>query len=219
MFMVDLGKAIQVIGSNGYTRKLSLDDCVIMYDNNSKIPIFPIIYQYATRLALCQRTIDINIWQQKTTRIWKVPNELLPSVRDAMSKIDSFQEALVQYDGIDFNEITSILAEAPFISDKVAEQKDKLWNEFLRFVGVANISYQKKERNISDEINAMMGGTIVSRFDRYKPRLKAIEEINEKFSEYLPNGQLELEYYDGLPNSKEQDEPEGEVVTDDASYI
>ena len=38
--MVDLGKTIQVIGSNGYTRKLSLDDCVIMYDNNSKIPIF-----------------------------------------------------------------------------------------------------------------------------------------------------------------------------------
>ena len=74
MFMVDLGKTIQVIGSNGYTRKLSLDDCVIMYDNNSKIPIFTIIYQYATRLALCQRTIDINIWQQKTTRIWKVPN-------------------------------------------------------------------------------------------------------------------------------------------------
>ena len=46
------------------------------------------------------------------------------------------------------------------------------------------LSFQKKERNISDEIQAMQGGTIASRYERFEPRKKAIEE-REKAKEKL----------------------------------
>ena len=78
-----------------------------------------------------------------------------------------------------------VLAPAPFVADKVEDSKDKIWNEFLRLIGVANVSFQKKERAIRDEILALQGGTIASRFSRYEPREKAILEINKKFAKNL----------------------------------
>ena len=77
-------------------------------------------------------------------------------------------------------------------------QKDKMYNEFLRLIGIANLSYQKKERNISDEIQAMQGGTIASRYSRFDPRKKAVEQINKKWGT-----NIEVAYYDGLPKSGE----------------
>ena len=49
-------KRIQVISQNGYTRVLSRDEFVIMYDNNGRYPLWLDILQYAERMALCTRT-------------------------------------------------------------------------------------------------------------------------------------------------------------------
>ena len=76
--------------------------------------------------------------------------------------------------------------------------KDKIYNEFLRLIGIANLSYMKKERNIKDEINAMQGGTVASIFSRLEPREKAIDEINKKFGT-----KIEVSYYDGIPKTSE----------------
>lgn len=63
-------------------------------------------------------------------------------------------------------------------------------------IGIANLSYQKKERNIKDEISAMQGGTVASRYSRFDPRQKAIELINDKFGT-----NIEVQYYDGIPTT------------------
>lgn len=93
--------------------------------------------------------------------------------------------------------------------------KDKLWSEFLRLIGVSNLSYQKKERNISDEIQAMQGGTIASRYSRFEPRKRAVDEINEKFAEYLDGKKIEVKYYDGIPTTKEEFEESFEDIEDE----
>lgn len=87
------------------------------------------------------------------------------------------------------------------------------------------MNFQKKERNIKDEVLASQGGTVASRFSRFEPRKKAVDEINQKFrrlilddgTAVLPNGEIEVEYYDGLPASQEQDEADfiEEGVDDD----
>ena len=45
----------------------------------------------------------------------------------------------------------------------------------------------------------MQGGTIASRFSRFEPRQRAIDEIKEKFGI-----KLEVSYYDGIPTSVEE---------------
>lgn len=190
---------IQVISMNGYTRKLKRDEFVIMYDNNGRYPLWLDILQYAERLALDTRTIDINIAQQKTPRIWKTKQEKEQSLKAMINNVDSFENIVASYEDLDLDDIQIVLEPAPFVADKIDMHKDKDWNEFLRLIGISNLSYQKKERNIKDEIYAMQGGTIASRYSRFEPRQRAVEEINKKFGT-----NIEVKYYDGIPTSEKE---------------
>lgn len=187
---------IQVIGRNGYTRKLSQGEYVIMWDNRSKQALIYDILQYAERTAQIQRTIDINVAQQRCPRIWKTKTENLKTIKDLINGISSNNEAILTYDNLEIEDTTAILEPAPFVADKLSDQKDKIWNEFLRLIGIANTSFQKKERNIRDEVFISQAGTIASRFTRFNSRVDAIDKINKKW-----DLNLEVEYYDGLPTT------------------
>ena len=190
---------IQVISRNGYTRVLNKDEFVIMYDNNGRYPLWLDILQYSERMAQATRVIDINLGQQKTPRFWKTKTEKEKSVKDMINNVDGYENVVITYNDIDLDDTTVVLEPAPYVADKVDIEKDKIYNEFLRLIGIANLSYQKKERNISDEIQAMQGGTIASRYSRFEPRKKAIEEINKKWGT-----NIEVAYYDGIPKSNEE---------------
>lgn len=211
--------SIQVIARNGYSRTLKRDEFVIMYDNNGRYPLWLDILQYAERIAQATRTIDINIAQQKTPRFWRTKSENEKSVKDLVNNVDGYENIVLTYKDLDLDDTTIVLEPAPYVADKIDMEKDKLYNEFLRLIGVANLSYQKKERNISDEITAMQGGTIASRFSRFEPRKRAIEEINKKFANFLENP-IEVGYYDGIPTSEKElnDYLEDDEGVDDSVY-
>ena len=157
------------------------------------------------------RTIDINILQQRTPRFWKTSSDKEKSIRDIINNVDALENTVLTYEDINIDDVQLVLEPAPYVSDKIDIQKEKLWNEFLRLIGVANMNFQKKERNIKDEVLASQGGTIASRYSRFEPRQKAIEEINEKFGT-----NIEVQYYDGIPTSAKElfDYEENEVIED-----
>lgn len=192
-------QAIRVIPYFGaYNRTLykKNKEFVIMYDNEARLPLYPQIIASAERLALIKRTIDINISQQSTNRIWTAPEEKIATLKGLLEQVDSKVNTIVGYDGLDINEINSILNIAPFVADKLNDAKKEEWSEFLEMIGITSSVTQKKERLITDEVFTSMGGTIASRFNRYESRRKAIEEINETF-----RTNIEVEFYDGLPTT------------------
>lgn len=185
--------------ANGtYYKKLTRDEFVIMYDNNGRYPIFLDICQMAERIALSKRTIDVNIVQQRTPRIWKTSQDKKRSLQDMLANIDGMEENIATYESIDIDDMNVVLAPAPFVADKIDDHLDKEWAEFYRLIGVANLVEKKKERLITDEMRASQGGTIASRFSRYEPRKRAIDEINKKFGT-----NIEVSYYDGEPSTEE----------------
>lgn len=199
---------IEVFGENGYHKVLRRGEFVIMYDNMSKIPLIASINQYSTRLALLQRTIDINVSQQRTPRYWQVNNDNKKSVLDAIDGVNSYNDTIITYDGLDLGNISLTPAPAPYVTDKLSDEKDKLWNEFLRLIGVSNTTFEKKERNIKDEVILSQGGTIASRFNRFNPRKEAIDKINKMF-----DMNIEVGYYDGLPTTLKDDSEVSEDET------
>ena len=205
---------IMAIAPNGsYRRILNPDEYIIMYDNNGRYPLFLDITQYAERIALDTRTIDINILQQRTPRFWKTSSDKERSVRDIINNVDGLENMVITYEDINIDDIQLVLQPAPYVADKIDIQKEKLWNEFLRLIGIANMNFQKKERNIKDEVLASQGGTIASRYSRFEPRQKAIKQINEKFGT-----NINVRYYDGIPTSEKdaiEDIEESEVIEDD----
>lgn len=196
---------IQVYSRNGYTRVLNKNEFVIMYDNNGCYPLYLDVRQYAERYAIATRTIDVNIIQQRTPRVWQVPNGQEASLKRILEEVDSFSDSIKTYDNLNLEGIECVLQPSPFVADKVEEQKRAIKAEFLELIGISHVQYNKKERMITDEIVDSQGNTIASRFSRFEPRQKAVKEINEKFSQYLEKP-IEVCYYDNIPSSTDDEE-------------
>lgn len=208
-------KTIQVYGSNGYSRQLKQGEFVIMYDNNGRYPLLLDIQQSSERIALCKKVIDINIAQQKTPRIWLTNSDKKKTIEDILNQYDGNVETVLAYDNINLDDVNAICEPAPFVADKIDIHLEKEWAEFFRLIGIANLVEQKKERLIQDEMTASLGGTIASRYSRYEPRKRAIDEINKKFGT-----NIEVKYYDGIPTTeKEVDDyiESKEEINDDIS--
>lgn len=207
-------KKIYAYSQNGYRRKLNYGEFVIMYDNNGRYPLYLDIFQYAERLALSTRTCDINILQQRTPRFWKCKTENKKTIEDIINNVDAMANTVLTYKDIDLDDINVILEPAPYVADKIDMHKEKDWNEFLRLIGIANTNFQKKERNIKDEVLASQGGTVASRYSRFDPRQTAVELINEKFSSVLEKP-IEVSYYDGIPTTEKEEDIEN---SEDGEY-
>ena len=188
---------IQCYGSNGYrSKKLNRSEFVIMYDNTAMLPLIYKIWLLAQRISKIQRTIDININQQKTPRIWKATNNNLLSIRKFLADVEKFEDSIITYNEMDLDDIEAIVAPAPFVADKLDEiSKKNIWAEFCQLIGISMIDNEKKERLITDEIEKAQGGYVVGRYSRFLPRKRAVDEINKKFSEYLQDP-IELYCYD-----------------------
>ena len=208
-------RTIQVIARNGYTRTLKEGEFVIMYDNNGRYPLLMDIYQNAERIANCKKVIDINIAQQKTPRIWLTNSDKKKTIEDILNQYDGNIETVLAYDNINLDDVNAICEPAPFVADKIDIHLEKEWAEFFRLIGIANLVEQKKERLIQDEMTASLGGTIASRYSRYEPRKRAIDEINKKFGT-----KIEVKYYDGIPTTEKEVEnyiESKEEINDDIS--
>lgn len=195
-------KQIMARAFNGrYFRKLKEGEFVIMYDNNGRYSLYLDILQMSERISMQKRTIDINIVHQRTPRIWKTSKDKERTLKDMINNIDGMEETIATYDSIDIDDMNVVLAPAPYVADKIDLHLDKEWAEFYRLIGIANLTEQKRERLIRDEMSASLGGTIASRFSRFEPRKRAIEEINKKWGL-----NIEVSYYDGEPTTvKEED--------------
>lgn len=188
---------IMVRAKNGqFVRSLNYGEFVIMYDNDSHLPIYSNILASCERLALIKRTTDINIRQQQTNRFWKTSEENKKTVENVVNQVEANLETVLTYDNIDLSDTTSVLAPAPYVADKLNDAKKEEWAEFLELIGISNVAVQKRERLIKDEIVCSMGGTIASRYSRFESRRKALEEIKEKWGK-----NIEVEFYDGLPTT------------------
>ena len=192
-----------------FFRSLNSDEFVIMYDNALRSSIYLDILQIAERISMNKRTIDVNIVQQRTPRIWKTNKDKERTIKDLSNNIDGFEENVLTYDTLDIDEMQCVLAPAPFVADKINANLEKEWAEFYQLVGISHLQEQKKERLIIDEMNASQGGTIASRFSRFETRKRAIEEINKKFGT-----NIEVEYYDGEPSMLGGDEDVSNVLSD-----
>lgn len=176
-----------------YARK---KEFVIMWDNEAHLSMYPELIASAKRLALIKRTIDINIDQQSTNRVWKTTEDKKISLEKALQQVESKVNAIITYDDLDLNEIGAVLNIAPFVADKLNDAKKEEWSEFLESIGITSNMVNKKERLITDEVFTSMGGTIASRYNRFESRRKAVEKINEYFGT-----NIEVEFYDGLPST------------------
>lgn len=170
--------------SNGYQRTCGRSDSVIIWDNMTHWCCKDKMEIYAKRLAELDASIDINCKAQRTPILIKGSEQQQLALKNAYMAYDGNQPVIfacndfMDGDGSSFGVFTT---GAPYVADKLYELKTNLWNEALTYLGVSNISIQKKERMIKDEVQRLQGGVMANRYSREFARQQACEQINRMF--------------------------------------
>ena len=134
--------------NNGYKCRANEDNSVIIYDNVLKNSIIPGIRYYSDRLWNMDRVVDVNINAQKTPVLIKCPESQKMTLKNAYMQYDGNAPFIFAYD--DFNEegFKVLSTGAPYVAENIHDLKTRIWNEALTFVGVSNVTIQKKERRL-----------------------------------------------------------------------
>lgn len=171
----------RALAVNGYNKELTEKDSVIIWNNMIHTGSALEVEMYSERLWNIDRTIDVNINAQKTPIIIKCDEHERLTLKNLYMQYEGNMPVIYGDKNLNTKSLEAINTQAPFVSKDLYELRTQLYNEVLGVLGVSNISYQKRERLISDEVIRSMGGTIANRFTRLQPRRVACEQINEMF--------------------------------------
>lgn len=167
--------------SSGYNKILNEEDSVIIFNNMLHTNSMLEVEQYAKRLYNLDRAIDVNANAQKTPILISCDESQRLTLKNLYMKYDGNVPVIYGDKNMTPNSLKVLTTGAPFVADKLYTLKTQLWNEALTRLGISNISFQKKERLISDEVMRSQGGTIASRYSRLNARRQACEQINKMF--------------------------------------
>ena len=166
---------------NGFNYECTEDNSVIIFQNYLRVPMWLTLWQYASRLAETQRTIDINCRQQRTARIIRCNEDQRLTYLNAAKEVDEGKPWVHGDKNLDLDAFQVFDITTPYVGNELQTYKHQLWNEALTYLGVENVNTDKKERLISDEVVNNMGDVEAERFTRLNARKQACDEINKLF--------------------------------------
>jgi hypothetical protein len=169
--------------STGYTSDdMSMDKCVIMWNNYSRTPLDPWIQEYARRLMEATRTIDVNIHAQNTPVLILTDEQQRLTLKNVYVQYEGHEPVIYgNKSGFDKDAIQVLKTDAPYVADKIMQYKHDLWNEVMSFLGVGNAKQDKKERLVAAEVSANDEQIEMAREIMLKARQDACEKINKMF--------------------------------------
>lgn len=171
----------QITGANGANFHRDIGDSVIVWNNYLRCGDFDELVLYAQQAAMYTMIANININVQSTPAI------IMCDEKDKLS----LQNLFLQYDGkmplikamktLQIDDLKVVNLEAPFIADKINIQKNKVINECFSYLGINNSNQDKKERQISEEVQGNYESVLIGRDVGLLSRKKGCEMVNEMF--------------------------------------
>lgn len=169
------------VANNGYQRKCTDMDSVIIWNNMLMSPSFNDIFYYSLRLYEIDRTIDINVKAQKTPVLIRCDENERLTLLNLYKEYDGNAPVIFGDSSLRLDSLTVLSTNAPYLAGDLYQLKTNIWNEALTYLGIPNVNVNKKERMITDEVTRGLGGTMASRFSRLHARQQACEHINSMF--------------------------------------
>lgn len=158
------------------------EECILVMNNFQRVPTASTISLYAERLTEAQRAADINIKAQKTPVLLLTDKNQELTLRNIYAQYDGNSPVIIGDKSL-LNEknITSVSTEAKFVANDIREYMTSIWNDFLCFLGINNLSTEKKERLITSEANSNNELINMNMQSYLIPRKQACKEFNAKF--------------------------------------
>ena len=200
-----------VYGENGkYNKDISVDDGVLIRNNPLGTSDFPTLEVFAKRIDDVEMTQDVNLFQQCMPKVILADEDSKLTVKNVINQIRNFKFVITGKKSLANNISQSDVLDtsAPYILDKLQQQKTDLKNELLTYLGINNNNNVKKERMIVDEVNANNEYTSINLDLMFDLREKACKEINEKFGLNITVKKREVEQDGEVYNNSRGDNRE-----------
>jgi hypothetical protein len=169
---------------NGYEDDTDDDrstEAILVLNNWEGVATATTVELFAMRMAIAERAIDVNIRAQKTPFMVVTNDNERLSMMNALDQVEKNAMALVvERNHFDPESFKTLETQAPYVADKLTDYKCGIWNEFLTFLGVDNIS-EKRERMISAETMSNNECVNLNMMASFKTREKAAKEFNQKY--------------------------------------
>jgi hypothetical protein len=167
---------------------------------------------YARRIAEIDRTIDVNVQNQKSPKVIRCDQRQRLTWKNIAAQITGNVYTIAADSSVDLKDLEVLDLTVPFVGEDMDRLKRRYVSEAMTFLGVEGVDTDKKERLIGQEVLRGMGDVEAARFTRLTPRKEAFREINDKFGL-----DIEVNFRSGLyiqtGDSRNQVDPTTGMVT------
>jgi hypothetical protein len=187
------------IATGYHYKQLGSKECVPIWDNPLRCTLLDVMGDYAMRLAIADRALDVNLDNISIPLIIACNETQKLTVENIMKARENGAPYVYTYDSADINSMFQTFPNAtPFIADKVLNVKTQVWNELVNFLGIQNSTTEKKERLITDEVAAGNEKTNVFRASFLQCRQQACDTINDLWLRRAGMPELSVDWSDYL---------------------
>ena len=187
-------------------------DCILVMNNWQRIPTATTIELFCQRLADAEMTASINIKAQKTPVLIVVDENQRLMMENLYAQYDGNRPFIMgDKNQLGAGSIQCLSTGADFVADKVMDYKKAIWNEALTFLGINNLSNEKKERLITDEASSNNELINLNLQSMLIPRQEACKQFNKLFKLEGTDKEISVRLRSDLYNIIKQEES---VITD-----
>ena len=180
------------------------EECVPIWSNYARVPDIDIVMIYASRFANLDRTVEINSKGMRQPKVVVSNDDMRLTMRNLNRQIDEGQNQVEVTTGMG-DLLSNIFAldngPDPLTIEKEQLANNREWNKCMTLLGIDNSNQDKKERLVSDEVDANNGQIESFRYVNLNARKIACEKINK-----LYGLDVDVEYWtDDLHDTKMRD--------------
>lgn len=170
--------------STGYNKIYDRDDMVLIRNNPMEKSTESTVMLFAERLAVIEIAIRVNINAQKYPILIRCDEKTKRSLEAVYAQYREGEPVIWGSKALSDKPLEVLATGAPFVTDKLREEKRAVWNEALEFLGInTNPSDKKKERLISVEVEANNEQIDIQVLTMYASRKRASDMINKMYNQ------------------------------------
>lgn len=193
--------------TNGYQKRLTEKDSVLIYNNYTRSGSQKDIENFAKRLYNLDMTIDLNTNAQKTPILVACDENERLTMENLYNQYSGNRPFIFGKKSLSTQPLSVLKTDAPYLADKLWELKTNIWNEALTYLGISNVSINKRERLVTDEVTRSLGGVLASQYSGLAMREMAVAAYNK-----MTGLNIKVKMRDALDTTLEQETQEQEVA-------
>jgi hypothetical protein len=188
----------RAIGFN-YNKEFTVDNCVPIWNNPLHTPTAKFIQFYSEKLMRIERSIDVNLNVVRIPWVFQGTDNTILTLKNIYGQVER-NEPIVYINKNLSDEFNVHLTPSNYLCDKLSDLKHEYMNDIATFFGINNANTDKKERLITDEVQA--NDEFIKHNADYmlESRQKAVEKINKMFG---TNISVELKIKEEIQDKQE----------------